>query len=285
MSENIQNNNCINIEHVKETNETKKYTLKDILPTWIYNIFNQENNTEQNEISYEDFSKKINSFDLLIFYHPDILSKIVLMAETLTTNMNICNHVGMVLKSDIQLDGIDMTRLKILESTVPDNDGPYDVETGKYKSGVQIRDLEDVIIKYQKSGGKVGFCKLKKNPMDVDKEKTIEIFKKIYSEYKTYNYGSVTKLLGSVVPIFRPVRDIVLSVFDIRQVFCSEFATIIYISIGVINEKNNINQILIDPKSVIPTDFIGNDQDGLIPFVEEPIWIKEIKEKSEKINQ
>lgn len=217
---------------------------------------------------YDEVIKIIRPFDLLIFHHHSLLSRIIIEAETLQTNMSICSHVGIVITSEISIPGINMDKPKILESTVPLRSDPHDLETNKYKTGVQIRDLKEVIDSYNKSGGKVAVCRLNHNPLDTNKTLATKSFLEVYNKYKTYKYGNTQNLLGAVFSCFRPVRNVIDDIIPAKQVFCSQFVTIIYLAIGVITDK------FISPRDVMPTDFLGNDEDGLIPFVKSPIWIK-----------
>ncbi len=240
------------------------------------------NSDKDKELEYHIIKPLLRSFDLLIFHHPSILSKIVIEAQSLATNMEICSHVGIVLTDEIELKGVDMSSPKILESTVPLRSDPFDLESGKYKTGVQLRDLGDVVKSYINSGGKVGVCRLKKNPLDINKEETIKKFKEIYNEYKSYEYGNIQNLIGAVFPCCRQQRDTINDfVASKKEVFCSQFVSIIYISVGIINDETDGKKdgIILDPKNVIPTDFIGNDTDGMVSFVEKPIWIIIEKEK------
>jgi hypothetical protein len=255
--------------------EIKNVALESINNV-IYDITSKTNNTniivdkKIRECKFDDL--KIGCFDLLIFYHKSMTSKIILEAESLRTHMNTCSHVGLAL-TGLNIPHINMSTPKIWESTVPLRADPLDLETGKHKNGVQIRELKDVVYSYTKSGGKVGLCKLKNNPMAMDAIKAQKQFTVLYNKYKSYKYTHIYNLLGAVCPCFRLQRDLLNIIVKDNVVFCSEFVTEVYEGLEIITPHSSTTGKLLDPKDVVPTDFLGGDEDGLIPFVEEPIWI------------
>jgi hypothetical protein len=150
-------------------------------------------------------------------------------------------------------------------------------------------------------------CKHNGNTMDYMSNiiRVKKILSEIHEDYgeKWYEYNPLT-LPAAVLKSLRPIRDVVEVVMDTVgdvvegavdfvtgassssssddgssgffsfssehsdvAVFCSEFVAVIYQKIGILDE-------VFDPSNVVPTDFLGNDTDGMPNMVEELVKIK-----------
>lgn len=224
-----------------------------------------EQSVHHKSMSFAQIKETGRCFDLLIFEHPSLTSTIIKYASKLTTGMNMCNHVGLLLTDEVSIEGIDMSRPKVWESTVSNSNDPHNIDNDN-SFGVQLRDLEEVVKNYQQGGGHIALCKLQVKPEFTD-------FQKIYDKYKHCKYATANKLVTGTIPALRLFR-----INDNSRVFCSEFVAFVYIDIKVITDATDgkIDGKILNPSNVIPTDFIGGDLDGMIPFTEEPIWIDKI---------
>jgi len=212
----------------------------------------------------------MNPLDLIFFKGADLISKTVLLAEAINSGNSSFSHVGIVVNKELlNLDLMEPDLLYILESTV--SDGKVLDINEKRVIGVQIRPLQEVVNSYKaESDCSVAYVKLKHNPFITNREQTISIFRQTYKNYSNSFYNmNILHLLSSVFPCLRKPRQVFDKIvhfglttitnnnyFDRhRWVFCSELIAIIYLDLGIIS---NIN-----PETVIPTDFLGTDVDGL----------------------
>jgi len=231
-------------------------------------------------ITWEELKHQISPLDLIFFRGRNVISGAIAYFECRTTGRCDYTHVGLVINSEICPDITQLEKGKwyIWESVVSqrlDKGRPPDVVSGKGRSGVQIRDLKDVIQEYK---GDVAWSKLTNNPCD-DLNRIIRKIRQLYDQHGQRNYDyNCLSLLSSVCPKLRPLRNAfgkitgssVLGDKSMRGhkitqwMFCSEFVAVIYRGLGLID---------VDPRNVIPVDFLGVDVDGMPMIVDEPIQI------------
>jgi hypothetical protein len=183
------------------------------------------------------------------------------------------------------------------------NDGVKNGETGKTTFGVQLRKLRDVAVAYTANGeANVGICTLRINPCDKLSSDTALSFwtrqrdlrEKINSVYKKYNGvtydANPLSLLGSLFPALRGLRNItddILGKFSDanKWLFCSEFAAALYEMVGVITDETDgvKDGKMLDPRNVVPVDFLGIDADKkgnslYQPIVNlPPVWFRQAR--------
>ena len=257
----------------------------------------------------DQFLTRIRPLDLLVFRGGEGVSKIITKLEKIKTGSDEISHVEVaisrkwcrdILKLNVTTD-VEDTDDTLLSwgSTLSGslNDGVYNGETGGVTFGVQVRVLRDLVTEYIKCpGANVGICRLIDNPIDQRDNETkqdyalrVEKLKNDISDaYKIYQgcayETSPISLLAALFPVMRGWRnateDLLGQVFDVNKwLFCSEFVAVLYKHIGVINDATDgvIDGKTIDPRDILPVDFIGVDADNVlaVPICEiPPVWVK-----------
>ncbi len=265
------------------------------------NVINDEHDRE----IVREFMKHIRPLDLLVFNGHGMVSDVISRLEHATATDGGVNsavtHVEVAITRAVcpQIKKIS----KKLVTNVADGDnvlfswgstmsaggGVCDLETGKPVFGVQIRILEDLLLKYYRSEhANVGVCRLINNPADstmgtaMDTEALAHRMSVCYAAThgRLYN-ANPAALLGSMFPMLRPLRsatDHVLGHFNAKMLFCSELAAHIYIAAGVITDATDgsVDGKILNPADVVPSDFLGGDADhGLVNRIcDDPIWLK-----------
>lgn len=256
--------------------------------------------------SYAQLQDQIAPYDLIGFRGGDGISDFISYLETKNLGIGTFSHVGMVVTSEIlpryQFKGKEFDlipgKLYVLESTfsykVPKiMDNVPDVITGKGKLGVQLRDLEEVIPHYIiNSTTKVAWCRLRNNPFHpvpdepaadyaIRRQALQDQFQVLFEEYYGRRYElDMVSLFGAMFPCLRTLRRgrdaFYNGLYQCLHLnpkrspagwqFCSELVANIYQAIGIIPETLN-------PKDVMPVDFLGCDADGLPALVDAPVFI------------
>ena len=191
----------------------------------------------------------LKTFDLLLFSGREPLSFLIESSELLVLGNGSWSHVGVVLEGKY-LQGLlpskrfDPDHLYVWESTI--SLGTPDIVTGKCHDGVQIRDLQGVLGTYS---GKVAAARLnRKLPEGLIRETV----RKIYRKYEKYRYiRNPLVLITALCCCLRCVQPAHFS-----GIFCSEFVGEIYRELHIIQDD-------IDPKDIVPVDFLGVDRDGM----------------------
>jgi hypothetical protein len=199
---------------------------------------------------------KIKPLDLIVFRGDDPVSDTIAEGEKMLLGNGQWSHCGIVITHDIVPfnNGVD-GKLYVWESTMSGKlgGGPDDVETGTWKFGVQIRDLEQVIDAYDNDPTtRIGWCPLRNNPLDRkagEDEKTwlgrVDQLKKLLTTFneqkgnETYNYNLID--LGSTVSNFLFKCGRCCGSAD--KLFCSELVAFIYQLIGVLSNSTNAVQV------------------------------------------
>lgn len=261
----------------------------------------EENNeniflTKSKCIKISDYKPNALPLTLISFRGEDIISKTIRIIEKIQTGNGEFSHCGILITSDLCpfIPNLKPNKLYIWESTILNNE-ISDITTNKQRFGVQIRDLDELLPKYlEDNKSAIAYCNLLNNPwVKKDKENMIDtadrreniinIMKMLYKKYhdKIYEMNCL-QLLSTVLPCLRkPQRKLYEKVVDGVNhiystglngkeddfVFCSEFITIIYKALDIIDSK-------FVPSEVTPTDFFGNDIDGIPKIVEDPVYLE-----------
>lgn len=226
----------------------------------------------------------ISPLDCILFRGKDYISKFVEEMENLSSGFNDFSHVGIVITSEILpcVKNLKPNILYIWESTsslcIPGCDTQFvpDVELGTTRFGVQIRELDKVLKAYD---GSVYWAKLKVNPwlkrniLDGGKEESIiKTLETIHEKLGKAHYElNPISLFSATITMLRPIRNCIdfsiivlhkitnmlrltsgsLTQLDVEEfsVFCSEFVSIIYINLGIL-------EITCIPYDITPVNLI-----------------------------
>jgi len=258
---------------------------------------------EEDGVIYESYKQYIKPFDLVMFKGKNLFSDMIRFVEKTksrhilkeTSEYKISadsfSHVGMVVSSEILGDPrLVPGKLYIWESTMSGGLGDgVDNVSGKSYLGVQLRDLDAVVSSYNcKSGGRVAFCSMKDGiSVRYDNEEKLALFKQRFTDlFIMYNGilydANFYTLTSSMFKCMRPGRDKIENFFNTTDwLFCSELITIIYKNLGFFPHS-------VDPKNVVPMDFVGYEVDtpengGIPVIVKKPVYITYSKSDQEVI--
>lgn len=235
----------------------------------------------------------LQSFDIVFFQGGDYVSDFIRFVEgrklkpkgKFTVPTDAFSHVGMIVKSDVLDHPLVLpNRTYIFESTMsgPLNDGVLNIEGNSYL-GVQLRDFQEIVQKYADiPNTKIAVAHLSEKYRDIvtevskDSGKSIlDAFTQIFNELNGTIYDlNPVSLLGSTFRICRLCRSHSEKFWKTENfLFCSELVATIYKYLGIFPDTVN-------PKNVIPMDFLGYDTDtiecGGIPLVlEDILYMKE----------
>jgi len=199
---------------------------------------------------FSDIKNNIQPLDLIFFKATDYISLAIRESEKIEQKCGEFSHVGLVVNKELLpfISELKPDRLYIWESTIskklPGRDSSLsvpDIETGKPRFGVQIRDLEEVFYNFYNCStnyvtlpfsyiysffGKIksffipnsvltpqiAWCKLIRNPWLTDsyesKSKIINILNRFHTinGLRFYELNPIV-LLSSVFPDLRPYRS------------------------------------------------------------------------------
>lgn len=216
--------------------------------------FSKERIVSKPGIRFIDIKDQIKPLDLITFRGAEFVSDAIALVEKIRLGVGNWTHVGIVITTDvIPIENGIKGRLYVWESTMSGclGDGVNNTESKKWHFGVQIRDLEEVIDKYDNnSKTKIGWCKVLHNPLD-DQEKaqqTKEILTKIHTDLSgaMYDYN-FCNLFSSMICTCTEQRRAIFG--RSNKYFCSELAAMIYKSVGIITE--NIDPVKIAPEELL----------------------------------
>lgn len=240
------------------------------------------------------FMQNIRPLDLLVFRGNGTVSDIINLAQDITCDGdNSITHVEVAITrrvcpkiKKLVVDVIDTDETMLSWGSTTMSHGVLNAETGKPTCGVQIRVLEDLLLKYFLSPhANVGVCRLINNPCEtMDADALAHRMSVCYAATHKRRYNSnPAALIGSMIPALRPVRDLtqdIMSACGVKWLFCSELAAHIYIAAGVITDATDgtIDGKILNPADVVPSDFLGGDADsGLVNRIcNDPIWLKDM---------
>lgn len=230
---------------------------------------------------HEEVKFMVDPGDLIFFAGSDFVSgfirfcqkRLAKKVDPKTVPSGTFSHVGMVVTSEIlNHPKIIPGHVYVFESTMSGKlGGNVPNIDGLAFFGTQLRDYEILIPKYLASSSKDKKCKiavgkLRNNPFISSNSKTRRLLKNKFSQvFHTYNNisydANVFSLAGAGWSCCRPARDDMEDLFNTTDwLFCSELIAVIYKELGIIPYD-------IDPKNVLPMDFLGYDTDtvGKIP--------------------
>ena len=266
----------------------------------IKNVFGVEDivPTKEGEL-YSEYAKNIRPLDLVLFRGKDYISDLIrfiqgkVLPEVSSAEYSIpsdaFSHVGVIVTSEIlDDDRLEDGKLYIWESTMSGNltDGVTNIQGESYL-GVQLRDFDNVVESYDEDP-RTRIAVAHISPIffnevwgfDEKYENLKGMFTKIFQKYNGIRYDSnLISLASSISPYFRPIRENAEEIFGTEEwLFCSELVAVVYRELGWFSPS-------VDPKNVVPMDFIGRDGDseengGIPVIVENPVYI--ISEKWKK---
>lgn len=186
------------------------------------------------------------------------------------------SHVGIVVDSTVVDDPLMIPGVMyILESCLTCDD-VYSIHVKRRRKifGVQVRPLAEAIKGYALSG-----CIVRRASLNTDRQNVAEMyariangelkksFTKLYKAYLKIKYDpNPCSLCGAAIPKLRRTRNVTqLLTGTKRLLFCSELVTNVLQDIGVL-AKN------VDPRNVVPQDFVGYDIDN--PGIPNELYLK-----------
>lgn len=170
--------------------------------------------------TYSILKSSFKPLDLLLFRGTDFISNSVCIVSRITTGDGDFSHAGLLVNSELlpTVECLVPGKFYVWESTFSATDGILyhftdgvpNIETGKGRLGVQIRDLEQVVKHYTAIGGKVAWAPLIKNPWDTvnhnNLAKEVSSIHRIVGN-RTYDFNCCS-LLASAFPCLRTPRDV-----------------------------------------------------------------------------
>ena len=211
-------------------------------------------------IIYEDVKNEIKELDLIMFKSSECFGDVILVAESLSQGITAkWTHVGMVVSTKV----MDIPLAKPNELYL------YESTSSSEIYGVQLRPLEEVVEEYDKDpDARVGWCELIDNPIHNNIKKVRDTMNEIYNEFKDKSYDDSICNLGASVCCCRCSKIRHCCDKETDKVFCSEFVTIIYQRLGIV-DKN------IDPEMVSPEEYVNMSKSNLnkCPVYIPPIFV------------
>lgn len=248
---------------------------------------------------YSAYRANIKPFDIVFFKGDSFISSLVAYMEKrflpLTSmydyrvNNDDYTHCGMVVTSEI-LDHplVEKGKLYIWESTISGTRSPDGVPsiTGKTFFGSQLRDLDTLIDAYDfPNDTSIAVAHLAYPSLDDCNAACMADLKRrftmIFNKYDMVPYPrNPVDIAASTVKFFRPLRNWIHtrrnnsrgvgpeSEEDDLEMICSELIARVFIELGILPQS-------VDPRNVVPMDFLGFDGDdittgGLIRVVGQP---------------
>lgn len=239
-------------------------------------------NVVRSGVPLEELKSRIKPLDMFLFRGSGLLADTISELESKLMGTGEWTHCALVLTTEVvPIKNGKSGTLYLWESAAGDIP---DVELGKPIIGVQVRELADVVCHYNSfNEGKVGWCRLLKNPVcDADGKvcanKTIEA---VYKEYNHTPYDlnpfelaspffSLCGRLGNNIENFlrclcRRPRTATPGVLpwikrDSGGLFCSELVALTYVRMGILPPS-------VRPHDIAPVEFLGCSNEQAIPVV------------------
>lgn len=238
-----------------------------------------------------EYAARAVPLSLVMFKGADLVSNTIRVLEGIHNGRNEYSHMGIVVTAECCpfLPSLRHGHAYVWESTFSHRilgfgDGVPDVTTGHTAFGVQIRDLCELVPAYTRvPGTAVAVANLLDNPWLAVPDETqeqlqtrrahiVKTLERMFHKYCTKTYElNLLQLLAAVIPCLRPARDFMettvidginaLTNLDLvddttRYVFCSEFVALLFQALDIIPPRFKAHEVL-------PTDFFGQDRDGL----------------------
>lgn len=230
--------------------------------------------------NFDEWEKNLRPCDLLLFSVKASSSNCIRLIENihLKKDNSTWTHAGVVCPQHfITFKNMKQEDSYVLESLVSGFDGIMNIETNKMHSGLQIRNLKDVVKMVVDDGGLVACFRLKKEIFQypvtderrmseeqlqsyVENHEYTELVRSYWNDFKntTYDFCNVTRAVGFFIPcLVSNVRE--------KRLFCSEAVVRLYQRMRLIDE--NMDSELISPEElgVWCNNTIGNS-----PFFKDP---------------
>lgn len=206
----------------------------------------------------------IRPLDCIFFKGTEFVSEAIVKLERLTIGIGEWSHIGIVVNKDIIPSlNVKDNDLYIWESTISsrskliNKDPTLDAESDEPIFGVQVRKLNNIIKNDLKNGVKIGWGKLKNNPIDKrDNEDEAcyqnrlnilrSTLQKVHKDnyHKPYTFN-ICRLLGAVFSCCKCMRSSCCLGENWR--FCSQLVAMVYEEIGVLDKT-------FDPEIITPQD-------------------------------
>jgi len=206
---------------------------------------------------------KIQPLDTIFFRTSQIDSAIIRKVQGSALGHGEFSHVAIVVNSSImpiiELGGkIIPGKLYVLETTL-DKTTP-DVITGKYMTGVQVRELSSLIDEYSKfPGAIVAWGKLKNNPLLERPSDLCQLAVKLTEYYFKVLHKSYELSLHLFLAVLaNPTKQA-----EDDTYFCSELVAGVYQAAGLFPP-------LLDSETIAPVELLCNTQ-AISPRFEQPI--------------
>jgi hypothetical protein len=223
-------------------------------------------------VTFSEIKDTLRPLDLVFFSGSEIISSVIKGLQYMhllpsAEEIDVCrgefSHVGMVVTSAV-LDhpSVIPGEVYIWESVMSGllcQDGQTNISGATF--GVQLRDLGEVCKNYLSSPksriaiGRLGesFCSFR-NDSEM-KVKFTRIFDRINGT--TYDANPISLLASLYSPLrrLRKYSEIILKTEEF--LFCSELVAVVFSAMGILDDS-------INPKNVVPMDFLGCDTDGEI---------------------
>jgi hypothetical protein len=201
---------------------------------------------------------EIKPLDIILFKGPDFVSNLIRCMEGFKVGTNTFSHAGMIVTSDILNDPrLEKGKLYIWESTMSGKlgEGVTNID-GKSFLGVQLRDFEEVLKKYDENPKtRIALCRLKEGVCPIKDNELKDKFTDIFDKYNgTFYDANIFSLMGALFPWCRPIRTATEHNKIKDWLFCSELVALCYKELGIYPEEVN-------PKDVVPVDFLEDEKD------------------------
>ena len=197
----------------------------------------------------------MKALDIILFKGVDFISDIILKLQKKQLGQGDWSHVGLIVSKEI----LDDNRLQkdcfyFWESTMSGkfNDSIPNIEGDSF-FGVQLRQLGPILEHTEKLGGKYKLLSLKIKDVSIYKEKFTKLFEQLNNTHYDSNLFS---LLCSLYPKLRCMRSKIEKFLHTENwLFCSELCALTYKELGIVKKIN--------PKNIVPQDFINGDDKEL----------------------
>lgn len=240
-----------------------------------FNFDDRDNiGTKVDKIKYSSISENIEPLSILLFRGDTWYSHLIewIQAEEVAPfyleEYGLYSHCAIIVNKQLfpKVKQMENGKLYIFEMTstggIFSKDSP-DIETGKGKTGLQIRELESVLKTYQ---GRIVLLKLKNNPLKQMEDESIKDFQMRIQElclksqdYKDKNIDDSYQLnpLRLFASVFSDIRWVRSFSIGKNWKMCGHVLSEYLQTLGILD--SNLN-----PEDVIPEDFIY-DADKKIP--------------------
>ena len=257
-----------------------------------------ESGPSEIDAPWAEVRTRINPFDLILFHGSDAVSDVICLLESEELKDGEFSHCGIAVPSEL-LPGVPQLlpgKIYVCESTCSLDFGGVlgkqvpDAVSGKGVMGVQIRDLDELVPSYlgaPGSGAAVAWCPLLSNPWSVeaDRPRLSRLALGMAEQYGGTPYDAdPVDLLSTLFPCMRPVRyafdeveasgQRVLVSTGLQKrtskrpwLFCSDLVATVYQRLGIIGSD-------VDPRDIVPVDFLGRGESRLPCLVSEIIRIE-----------